>query len=70
MERIDARAIRQFLALPDTPDVAAPPVVRREDAGDYERRLLTIPCADGDDMPAYLLVPHGSTDAPGVVVFH
>jgi dienelactone hydrolase len=69
MDELGTDVIRGLLGVPPPQD--AP--VRTVDVtrvGTFRRLRLLIDCADGDHMPAFLLVPDGVRDAPGVVVFH
>lgn len=63
-------AVRGLLGLPLSPDDVSIDVVDVVQVAGGRRMRLQIACPDGDEMPAYLLVPEGVRDAPGVVVFH
>lgn len=70
MRSLDAATVRSFLGLPPPPADVAVAVTATTREGRHRRLRLEIACADGDTMPALLLVPDDAVDAPGVVVFH
>jgi dienelactone hydrolase len=70
MPRLDAGAVRRVLELPEPPTDVSIRIVDSTRLDGCRRLRLEIGCADGDTMPAFLLVPDDARDAPGVVVFH
>jgi dienelactone hydrolase len=58
-----------FYAPPPVP--AAPEVIRRTDRGDYIEEYLTFQTTPDLRVPAYVLIPKGTTlPAPGIVALH
>ena len=45
-------------------------VIEETDCGDYLRQFLTYQSEPGSRVPAYLLVPKGAREAPGVLTLH
>jgi dienelactone hydrolase len=70
MQSLDAELVREFLEIPAPADDVSVEVGDAVQLEGFRRLRLTIGCADGDQMPALLLLPDGVRDAPGVVVFH
>jgi dienelactone hydrolase len=70
MGQLDADAVRGFLGLAQPPADVPVRIVDRTQRDGHRRLRLEISCADGDTMPALLLVPEGARGAPGVVVYH
>jgi dienelactone hydrolase len=70
MTQLDATGVREFLGLTAPPADVSVEVVDSTQFGGHRRLRLEIGCADGDTMPALLLVPDDAHGAPGVVVFH
>jgi dienelactone hydrolase len=70
MTRSDVTAVRELLDLTEPPVDVAVDVIDSTQLHGHQRLRLEIACADGDTMPAFLLVPEGARGAAGVVVFH
>ena len=70
MDNPDAGVVRGLLDLPVPTDDVSVEIIDVVQVDGGRRMRLQIACPDGDEMPAYLLVPDGVRDAPGVVVFH
>ena len=70
MQPRDAERVRAFLGVPTPPDEVPIREVAITNLDGCRRLRVEIACDDGDTMPAFLLVPHGARDAPGVVAFH
>jgi dienelactone hydrolase len=70
MEQPDATTVRGLLDLEEPPADVPVRVVDQVQLDGHRRLRLEIGCADGDTMPALLLVPDGARGTPGVVVFH
>ncbi len=70
MKQLDVASVREFLELAMPPAGVPVAVVDSVQLDGHRRLRLEITCADGDIMPAFLLVPEGADAAPGVVAFH
>lgn len=70
MSGLSAAQVREHLGLDPVDAEFGVDVVDAEPADGHDRLRLAITCPDGDEMPAYLLVPPGAQHAPGVVAFH
>ena len=70
MTGTDAGTVRGLLDLALPPDDVPVEVVDEVRADGGRRLRLQIACPDGDEMSAFLLVPEGARDAPGVMVLH
>lgn len=70
MQPRDAEWVRAFLGVPSPPDEVPIREVATATLDGCRRLRVEITCDDGDTMPAFLLVPDGARQAPGIVVFH
>lgn len=70
MTGVDAGVVREFLGVLAPSDDVTVDIVEVAQVDGCCRMRLQITCTDGDVMPAFLLLPDGVRNAPGVVVFH